>query len=103
MTTSLAVQLATSPKLIGVSIESGAKTLSLVRSGACFSLSLLAKSERAIVRKFVKPASLDLDSMELNVSTCSALVFAAPRPPITVEISGPSKLPLYLCTARLQI
>lgn len=66
MTASLVVQLSVRPKLVGVSIETSAKSLGLVRGGGGFSLGLLSRADRAVVRKFVKPASLDLEAMELN-------------------------------------
>lgn len=66
MTASLAMQVCISPKLVGVSVEAKAKSLALARSGGAFSLSLLGKDERAVVRKFVKPAALDLVAMTLN-------------------------------------
>jgi len=59
MTLSLAVQLSTDPKLVGVAVESGAVTHSLVSDGGAFALSVLAREDRAIVRRFVKPAEWD--------------------------------------------
>lgn len=55
MTLNLAMQVATDPKVVAVSIESGAVTHGLVRDGGVFSLSILSRDDRAIVRKFVKP------------------------------------------------
>jgi flavin reductase (DIM6/NTAB) family NADH-FMN oxidoreductase RutF len=66
MTTSLCVQIATSPKLIATSIEIEAKTLQLVRHSGVFTLAFLAKEDRALVRKFVKPANFDQDKRQLN-------------------------------------
>jgi flavin reductase (DIM6/NTAB) family NADH-FMN oxidoreductase RutF len=59
MTLNWATQLALEPKLLGVSVETSALTHELVRNGACFSLSILARSDRAVVRRFVKPAADD--------------------------------------------
>ena len=66
MTASLVMQICISPKLVGVSVEAKARSLELARKGGAFSLGLLDKAERAVVRKFVKPATLDLVAMSLN-------------------------------------
>ncbi|HVA42088.1 MAG TPA: flavin reductase family protein [Acidimicrobiales bacterium] len=55
MTASWVVPLATEPKLIGVGVEQGALTLQLVREGGVFSVCTIARTDRALVRKFVKP------------------------------------------------
>jgi flavin reductase (DIM6/NTAB) family NADH-FMN oxidoreductase RutF len=55
MTANLVVQVATSPKLVAVAIETGAVTAALVRSGRCFAVSAPAREDRAVVRRFVKP------------------------------------------------
>ena len=59
MTTSWVTQLAHDPKLIGASVEHDAVTSSLIATGGAFTLSLLLREDRAIVRKFVKPAEHD--------------------------------------------
>lgn len=64
MTANLAVQVATEPKLVAVAVDSNAVTCRLVREGRCFSLNMLAREDRALVRRFVKPveaASVRLD------------------------------------------
>ncbi len=61
-----ATQLATSPKLVGVSVENGVHTYELLREGRCFTLCLLGREDRAIVRKFVKPASDDREARTLS-------------------------------------
>jgi flavin reductase (DIM6/NTAB) family NADH-FMN oxidoreductase RutF len=55
MTLNWATQVAVDPKLVAVSIETGAVTHGLVREGGVFSLNILPRDQRAIVRKFVKP------------------------------------------------
>jgi flavin reductase (DIM6/NTAB) family NADH-FMN oxidoreductase RutF len=55
MTANLAVQVAVEPKLIGVAIDAASVTHGLVAAGGAFSLSLLAREDRAVVRRFVKP------------------------------------------------
>jgi flavin reductase (DIM6/NTAB) family NADH-FMN oxidoreductase RutF len=55
MTANLVVQVATEPKLVAVAVDAGALTHALVESGGCFSVSLLDRADRAVVRRFVKP------------------------------------------------
>lgn len=55
MTANLVMQVATEPKLVAVAIESKAVTCALVAEGGAFSLSLLAREDRTVVRHFVKP------------------------------------------------
>ncbi len=55
MTISWVTQVATEPKLLGVGVEHSAVTHELLSEGAVFSLSILSRSERALVRKFAKP------------------------------------------------
>lgn len=55
MTASLVVQVATDPKLVAVAIDAGAVTHRLVAAGGCFSVCLLDRADRAVVRRFVKP------------------------------------------------
>jgi|SRR5580658_3555158 3-hydroxy-9,10-secoandrosta-1,3,5(10)-triene-9,17-dione monooxygenase reductase component len=59
MTCNLAMQLALEPKVVGVSVERSAVTWRLVDEAGSFALSLVPRSERAIVRKFVKPSEHD--------------------------------------------
>jgi flavin reductase (DIM6/NTAB) family NADH-FMN oxidoreductase RutF len=55
MTLNWASQVSTKPKLVAVSVESGAVTHRLVQEGGSFSLNILNREDRSIVRKFVKP------------------------------------------------
>lgn len=55
MTASWVVQLATEPKLLGVGVERSAYTLELIRAGGAFTVGTVAREDRALVRKFVKP------------------------------------------------
>lgn len=57
MTLSWATQLALEPKLVGISVERQALTHGLVSEGGVFSLCLIDREDRAIVRRFVKPLS----------------------------------------------
>lgn len=59
MTLSWAMQVASDPKLLAVGVESGAVTHELVRGGGAFALSILAREDRALVRRFGKPLEDD--------------------------------------------
>ena len=55
MTANWVMQVATAPKLVAVAVESGSVTRRLIADGGGFSVSVLPRSERGVVRKFVKP------------------------------------------------
>jgi flavin reductase (DIM6/NTAB) family NADH-FMN oxidoreductase RutF len=55
MTLNWATQVAADPKLVAVSVEAGAVSHGLLRQGGVFSLNILPRDQRALVRKFVKP------------------------------------------------
>ena len=57
MTANWVMQIATTPKLVAVSVEQDSVTLSLIEEARAFSVSVLSRSDRALVRKFVKPVS----------------------------------------------
>ena len=57
MTISWVTQLSVRPKLVGISVETGAVTHELLTEGMVFALSLLPRDERAIVRRFAKPVT----------------------------------------------
>ena len=61
MTASWVTQVATSPKLLAVSVEAGAKTAVYIDDAASFLVALLPRERKEIIRKFVKP--------ELEVAT----------------------------------
>jgi flavin reductase (DIM6/NTAB) family NADH-FMN oxidoreductase RutF len=66
MTLNWATQLSFEPKLVGISVEQTAVTHRLISEGRAFSLCIVDREDRAIVRKFVKPADVDLAAMTLN-------------------------------------
>ena len=66
MTANWATQVASTPKLLAVSVEVGATTRRLIEESGYFSLSILSSSQRPLVRKFVKPAVLDEEAGTLN-------------------------------------
>lgn len=55
MTCNWAMQVATAPKLVAVSVEVGSVTAELIGEGGSFSVSVLPRSERSLIRRFVKP------------------------------------------------
>src|SRR5664279_1563881 len=62
MTCNWAMQVATVPKLVAVSVEAGSLTRNLIERGGGFSVSVLPRSERAVIRRFVKPVQdVELD------------------------------------------
>ena len=62
MTANWVMQVATTPKLVAVAVESDSLTRELIEAGGSFSVSLLARSERGLVRRFVKPVrDMDVD------------------------------------------
>jgi flavin reductase (DIM6/NTAB) family NADH-FMN oxidoreductase RutF len=66
MTASFVTQLCLSPKIVGVGVERTALTHELVHGSGCFTLSLVARADRALVRRFVKPAVHDAVKSTLN-------------------------------------
>jgi flavin reductase (DIM6/NTAB) family NADH-FMN oxidoreductase RutF len=55
MTGNWVMQVAITPKLVAVSVERGSVTGALIREGGGFSVSVLSRADRALVRRFVKP------------------------------------------------
>jgi len=66
MTANWATQLSFQPKLVGVGVEQSAVTHQLVHEAGTFSFCILDREDRAIVRKFVKPAEVDEATGTLN-------------------------------------
>ena len=66
MTLNCATQLSTDPKLLGIAVERDAFTHELIAAGGVFSLCLVDRDDRAIIRKFTKPVDVDLAARTLN-------------------------------------
>ncbi|MGH9000849.1 MAG: flavin reductase family protein [Acidimicrobiia bacterium] len=66
MTLNWATQVSFEPKLVGIGVEKDAVTHKLISDGGAFSLLILDREDRAIVRKFVKPVEADADGKTLN-------------------------------------
>jgi flavin reductase (DIM6/NTAB) family NADH-FMN oxidoreductase RutF len=55
MTANLVVQVCLEPKLVAVALEAGSVTADLTARGGAFTVSLLARTDKDVVRRFVKP------------------------------------------------
>ena len=66
MTCSWVTQVCATPKLVGVGVEAGAVTRRLVGEGRGFALSMLRREDRALVRRYVKPAAHDAAARTLG-------------------------------------
>jgi len=78
MTVNWATQVALEPKLVAVSVERSARSHALVAEGRVFALSLLARADRALVRRFVKPVD-DVEVDDAGTGTMQGeAVHAAP-------------------------
>lgn len=55
MTLNWAMQVSTAPKALAVAVETGAVSHDLIRAGRAFTLNLIGREDRALVRRFVKP------------------------------------------------
>jgi flavin reductase (DIM6/NTAB) family NADH-FMN oxidoreductase RutF len=66
MTANWVTQLSFDPKVVGVSVEHGALTHRLISEGRAFSVNLVDREDRAIVRKFTKPVEDDREARTLN-------------------------------------
>jgi flavin reductase (DIM6/NTAB) family NADH-FMN oxidoreductase RutF len=66
MTLNWATQLAFEPKLLGIGVERQAFTHELIETGGAFTLGLIDREDRAIVRKFTKPVEVDMEAATAN-------------------------------------
>jgi flavin reductase (DIM6/NTAB) family NADH-FMN oxidoreductase RutF len=66
MTLNFATQLSFDPKWIGIGVEREAYTHELISAASVFSLCVIDREDRAIVRKFTKPVTVDLTASTLN-------------------------------------
>lgn len=62
MTLNWATQVSFVPKLVGISVEKTAWTHELIENGRCYTLCTVARDDRAIIRKFTKPVTADLEA-----------------------------------------
>ena len=66
MTLNWATQLSFDPKLMGIGVERQALTHELIDEGRAFTLCLIDREDRAIVRKFTKPVEVDVAAGTAN-------------------------------------
>jgi flavin reductase (DIM6/NTAB) family NADH-FMN oxidoreductase RutF len=66
MTLNWLTQVSFDPKWVGIGVDRTAFTHELIEAGRVFSVSLVDREDRAIVRKFTKPVDVDLDAKTLN-------------------------------------
>ena len=66
MTLNWATQVSFEPKLLAIGVEKDAFTHELISEGRVFSLCIIDRDDRAIVRKFTKPVEVDVEASTLN-------------------------------------
>jgi flavin reductase (DIM6/NTAB) family NADH-FMN oxidoreductase RutF len=82
MTANLVMQVATTPKLVAVAVEVGAVTRQLIMDGGGFSVSILARSDRAVARCFVRP------TVDVVVDAETGTVVSMQGEPVNVVSGG---------------
>lgn len=78
MTINWVSQVSFEPKLVAVGVEKDAVTHELIEVGRCFSVCVIDREDRAIVRKFTKPVEVDLEARTLNGFPYDERVTGAP-------------------------
>ena len=91
MTANLVVQVCQQPKLVGAAIEVGSVTAGLVQRGGAFSLSLLHRADKDVVRRFVKPVTDMERTAEGTIASMSGHAVA--------EQGGALRLPVLAAAA----
>ena len=66
MTANWVTQVSFDPKLVAVSVEKAALTHELIEQGHAFSVNMVDREERAVVRKFTKPVIVDEQAQTFN-------------------------------------
>jgi flavin reductase (DIM6/NTAB) family NADH-FMN oxidoreductase RutF len=90
MTANLVVQVCLVPKLVGVALEQESVTARLVAAGGGFTVSLLERTQRDVVRRFVKPVH------EVEHGPDGAVLALSGQPVTEV---GPHRLPVLASAA----
>jgi flavin reductase (DIM6/NTAB) family NADH-FMN oxidoreductase RutF len=78
MTLNWATQVSTEPKLVAVSVEAAALTHRLVGEGGAFTLNVIGRPDRAVIRRFVKPVDDSGAAGELGGFAVRSAVTGAP-------------------------
>jgi flavin reductase (DIM6/NTAB) family NADH-FMN oxidoreductase RutF len=66
MTLNWATQVSFDPKVVAIGVEDSALTHELIEAGRVFTVNLVDREDRAIVRKFTKPTEWDAAASTLN-------------------------------------
>ncbi len=66
MTLNWTTQVSSDPKLLAISVEKEAFTHELIVEGQVFTLNLVSREDRAIIRKFTKPVEVDDAAHTMN-------------------------------------
>ena len=90
MTANLVVQVCLEPKLVAVAMESGSVTADLTARAGAFTVSLLARQDKDVVRRFVKPVQ------EVVRDAAGAVTAMSGH---EVREVGPAKLPVLAAAA----
>ena len=93
MTANLVIQVCLEPKLVAVALERESRTAGLVSRGAAFAISLLRRSDRDVVRRFVKPVPEDKvvrggDGTVLSMAGHDVTEVGAGRLPVLAAAAG---------------
>jgi flavin reductase (DIM6/NTAB) family NADH-FMN oxidoreductase RutF len=91
MTLNWATQVAHEPKLLAVSVQMSAVTHALIDEGGVFCLNILKRSDRSVVRKFVKPvepAEVEVDGTGRGAMRQVEVTRDVTGAPILVEALG---------------
>lgn len=91
MTANLVVQVCIEPKLVAVALERESVTARLVTQGNAFTVSLLQRTDRDVVRRFVKPVTdveRDADGTVLTLSGYPVTEVGAGRLPVFANAAG---------------
>lgn len=83
MTLNWATQVSLHPKLLAISVQADALTHQLIQAGRVFSLCILDRSDRSVVRKFTKPVIVELASPPESASPPER-GGTGPQPPYTM-------------------
>lgn len=92
MTANLVVQVCVEPTLVGVALERGSVTARLVGAEGAFTISLLQRGDREVVRRFVKP----VPEAAVERSPQGAVVALGGHP---ISEIGPGRLPVLAAAA----
>jgi flavin reductase (DIM6/NTAB) family NADH-FMN oxidoreductase RutF len=91
MTANLVVQVCLEPKLVGVALERDSMTARLVGASGAFTISLLQRGDRDVVRRFVKPVtdvSRDADGVIVAMSGHPVSEVGSQRLPVFSAAAG---------------